>query len=468
MGLVSIGAFLISLDVMVVATALPTIRLQLDASLTDLEWTVNAYNLAFACLMLTGSALGDRFGRRRMYVFGLVLFVAASVVAALSGNVEVLLLARVVQGIAAAIALPLSLALLSDHFPPEKRGMAMGIWGGVSGLAIAAGPVVGGAITQGLSWQWIFWLNVPFGLVAAVLSTVKLRESHGPRPKLDIPGLLLVSAGLFALTWAAVRAPEAGWGSGEVIGSLVVGVLLVIGFLIWEGRAPYPMLPLEYFRSRGFTTANLVAFFQHFSLIGSLFFMAQMFQTGLGNDPLGTGLRLLVWTAMPMLVAPIAGGMSDKLGNRPFMVGGMLLQAIGLGWVAAVSEPGVGYGSLVLPLILAGIGISMCFPTVANSVMGSVPPEDVSVAAGANNSLKEVGGVFGVALLAVVFAANGSYDSPAQAISGISAALYLAAGASAVGVIAALFSPGKPRPAAAPAAAPVQTKVQEEVGAEVG
>lgn len=441
--LASVGVFLTSLDVVVLATALPTIRVQLHASLSDLEWTINAFNLVFACTMLTGASLGDRFGRRKLYVIGLGVFTLASAAAALSTSADALIVARIIQGAGAAVAMPLSLTLLTDAFPPEKRGAAMGIWGGISGIGIAAGPVVGGAITQGLSWQWIFWLNVPFGLVATVLSAVKLREHFGPRPRLDVIGLVLAAIGLFALTWAAVRIPTVGWGSAEVIGALAIGVVFVGAFLAWERRVEHPMLPLEYFRNRGFSSANVVAFFQHFSLIGSLFILTQLFQTGLGDTPLQTGLRILVWTGMPLIVAPIAGKLSDKFGNRPFMAGGLLLQAVGLSWLAAVAKPDVGYGLLVAPLIVAGVGISMCFPTVANLVLGSVPPTDTGVAAGTNSALKELGGVFGVAALSGVFAAYGSYASPVSALNGFRAALVLAACASTVGVIAALFSPGR-------------------------
>jgi MFS family permease len=367
------GAFISALDVVVVATALPIMRARLGASLADLEWTINAYNLVFGCLMLTGAALGDRFGRRRMYVAGLI----------------------------------------SDAFPPDKRGAAIGIWGGITGLGVAAGPVVGGAVVQGLSWQWIFWINVPAGLAVAALAAARLRESHGTRPQLDIAGMVLAGAALFALTWGPVRAPVAGWGSGEVIGALAAGAVLLTGFVAWERRSRHPMLPLGYFRRRGFATANAVIFFQFTSLIGSLFFITQLFQTGLGYSPLAAGLRILVWMAMPMLVAPAAGA------------------------------PGVRYGALVAPLVIAGVGIAMCFPTVANAVTGSVPPEDAGVAAGTNNALNALGGVFGVAVLAAVFAAHGSYATPGSFIAGFRPAEWTAAGLAAVGVVAAALAPGK-------------------------
>jgi len=458
--LAGLGAFMAALDVVVVSTALPTLQHRLGASLADLEWTINAYSLVFGALMLTGAALGDRFGRRRMYALGLVTFVAGSAFAALSSGAGMLIAARVIQGAGAAMLVPLTLTLISDAFPADKRGAAIGIWGGITGLGVAAGPVVGGAIVQGLSWQWIFWLNVPVGLGVAALSRLRLAESHGPRPQLDLAGMALAGAGLFALTWAPVRAPSVGWGSPEVAASLAAGGALMAAFLAWERRAAYPMLPLAYFARRGFATANAVIFFQFISVIGSLFFITQLFQLGMGYSPLQAGLRILVWMAMPMVVAPIAGALASKIGNRPFMVTGLVMQAIGLGWLASVAGPGTGYGTMVAPLIIAGIGIAMCFPTVANEVTGSVPLADVGVASGTNNALNALGGAFGVAILAAIFAAHGSYATHATFIDGFRPAEWAAAGAAAIGVIAAALAPAKSastrRLTAAPAPAPAR------------
>ncbi|ADJ48572.1 major facilitator transporter [Amycolatopsis mediterranei S699] len=447
LALVSVCAFLTSLDVMVVVTAIPTIKVDLGAGLADLEWTINAYNLAFACLMLTGAALGDRFGRRRMYVIGLAAFTIASIMAASAGSIDILIIARVIQGVAAGVSIPVSLALLADATPPEKRGAAMGIWGSVAGIAIAAGPVIGGIITQGISWHWIFWLNVPFGIAATVGSALLLRESKGPRPKIDVPGLLLASTGLFGLVWAAVRAPSIGWGSFEAYGSVVGGVVLLALFVAWEFKAKYPMLPMEYFRHRGFTVANISAFLQHFALIGALFVLAQLFQFGLGSNAMVSGLQLLAWTAMPLVVAPFAGKLADKHGSKPFMVAGLALLGIGLLWIGLVTSAGVGYGSLVVPLIFGGAGIAMCLPTTINLVFASVPPEDAGVASGVNSALRELGGVFGVVALGAAFAANGSFESAEASLSGFQAALVLGGIVALVGTAVALFAPGKPKPA---------------------
>ncbi|NGO43585.1 MFS transporter [Streptomyces ureilyticus] len=442
--LAGLGALLCALDVVVVATALPALQADFGASLSQLEWTINAYNLVFACLTLTGAALGDRFGRRRMYVAGLALFTLASAWAALAGGAGELIAARAVQGAGAAVLLPLTLTLISEAFPAEKRGVAIGLWGGVSGLGVAAGPVLGGAVTDGLSWQWIFWLNVPLGLVMLPLAAMKLRESYGPRPQLDIVGLVLAAVGLTGLAWAPVRAPEAGWGSAEVLFALGVGAVFVAAFLGWEeSGARYPMLPLAHFRRRGFSTANGAVFLMFVSLLGALFMISQLFQVGLGNSPLEAGLRILVWTGTPLLVAPVAGALADRFGNRPFMLTGLVLQAVGLGLMAWQVEPGVGYDRLVLPLIIAGVGISMVFPTVANAVSASVPPAEVGVASGVNNALRELGGVFGVAVAAAVFVQYGGYDSAESFIDGCAPALWVSAGVSAAGAVVASFAPSK-------------------------
>jgi EmrB/QacA subfamily drug resistance transporter len=441
--LASIGVFMTALDTLVVTTALPVLRVSLHGSLSDLEWTVNAYNLCFACSLLTGAALGDRFGRRRMFIIGLGVFTAASAAAALSPTVGALIAARAVQGAGAAMVMPLTLTLISTAFPAEKRGMAIGMWGGITGLAVAAGPVVGGAVVQGISWHWIFWLNVPIGVLLIPLAASRLRESHGPSSRLDVVGLLLAGAGFFGLTWGLVRANTIGWTSGEVIGALVAGAALVGAFLRWETRAHAPMISLAMFRRRGFAAANGVSFFLYAGLFGALFLMAQFFQSAQGLTPLQAGLRLLAWTAAPIVVTPLAGQLTDRFGNRPFLFTGMLLQTAGLAWVAAIAKVHTGFTETGFALAVAGVGTSLVFATVANQVMDSVPGDDVGIASGTNSAIREIGGVFGVAVLASVFARPGAFTSPAVFVDGFRPALAVAAGFSGLGALIALAVPRK-------------------------
>jgi EmrB/QacA subfamily drug resistance transporter len=436
--LASLGVFMTALDTLVVTTALPVLRVSLHTGLSSLEWTVNAYNLAFACSLLTGAALGDRFGRRRVFCVGLSVFTAASAGAALAPTIGVLIAARTVQGAGAAMVMPLSLTLISEAFPADKRGTAIGIWGGIAGMAVAAGPVVGGAVVQGISWHWIFWLNVPIGLALVPLSASRLNESFGPRPRLDVAGLVMAGAGFFAITWALVRANTVGWASAEVIGSLIAGGALVALFVWWEQRVSTPMLSLAMFRQRSFSTANGVSFFMYAGLFGALFLMSQFFQSAQHLTPLQAGLRLLAWTAAPVVVSPIAGQLADRYGNRPFMAAGMLLQAVGLAWVAAIAKAHLGFGELGLALTVAGVGTSLVFPTVSNEVVAAVPGEEVGVASGTNSAIRELGGVFGVAVLASVFTRPGVYSSPATFVDGFTAALWVGVAFSGAGVLAAL------------------------------
>jgi EmrB/QacA subfamily drug resistance transporter len=445
----SVALFMVVLDNLVVSVALPVIRTDLGATIEELEWTVNAYTLTFAVFLLTGAALGDRFGRRRMFLFGLGLFTAASAAAALAPSMDALIAARAVQGIGGAIVTPLTLTILAGAFPVEKRGLALGAWSGIAGLAVAAGPLVGGAVVDGISWQWIFWLNVPIGLVLLPLARV-LPESHGPDRALDLPGLGLASGGLFGLVWGLVHGNADGWASPQIAGSLAAGAVLLAAFVAWEARTPTPMLPLRFFKDRAFSAANGASLAMYFGMFGSVFLLSQFFQTAQGYSPFEAGLRVLPWTAMPMVVAPIAGALSDRIGGRPFLAGGLALQAIGLGWIAAVSTADVSYSALVGPFILSGIGMGMFFAPVANIVLTAVGARDEGKASGASNAIREVGGVFGVAVLASIFARTGGYESPAVFSDGLVAATWVGAAVVGVGALVALAVPGKKRAAAAP------------------
>jgi EmrB/QacA subfamily drug resistance transporter len=407
---------------------------------------VNAYTLTFAVLLLTGAALGDRFGRQRIFLIGLATFTAGSALAALAPSTEVLILARAVQGLGAAFVTPLTLTILSAAVPPERRAVALGAWGGIAGLAIAIGPLVGGAIAEGLDWHWIFWLNVPVGIVLVPFAIVALRESHGRDAALDIPGLALVSGGLFALVWALIHGNGDGWTAPNILGAFATSAVLLPLFLVRQARIARPMLPLRFFRSRAFSAANGVSFLMSFGVFGAIFLLAQFFQIVQGYSPFDAGLRTLPWTGMPIIVAPIAGVLSDRIGGRPLLVAGMALMAGGLAWFAAASSPTVPYLELVPALVLSGIGMSLFFAPTANLVLSSVRPEEEGLASGANNTIREVGGVFGVAILASVFSANGGYASPQTFVDGLTPALWLGAAAVAVGAVVALAIPGRRRP----------------------
>ena len=443
--LTALGSLMAALDTLVVATALSTIRVDLGASVEGLEWTVNAYNLSFAVLLMTGAALGDRYGRRRFYAAGLALFTAASIACALAGDVGWLIAARAAQGAGAALLMPLGLALLSAAFPPEKRGAAIGIFSAITGISVAAGPLVGGAVVEGLSWEWIFWVNVPIGLAAIPLVLTRMDESRGPDSALDLPGLALVTGGAFGLVWGLVRGNLAGWGSAEVILALAAGALLVAAFIAWEARAAAPMLPLRLFRSRGFSAGNAAIFFTFGSLFGGVFFYAQLLQTTLGYGPLDAGLRLIPWTATFITVAPLAGALADRIGERPLMVGGLTLQAAGTAWMALVAQPGMEYSAALGPFVVGGVGVSMAIPAAQNSVVGSAADAVIGKAAGANSMMRELGGVFGIALAVAVFAGAGSYASVPAFTDGFSAAIGVTAGLAVAGALAALALPRRRR-----------------------
>jgi EmrB/QacA subfamily drug resistance transporter len=458
--IVSTALFMVVLDNLVVTTALPSIRADLGASIENLQWTVNAYTLSFAVLLLTGAALGDRFGRKRMFTIGVTLFTVASAAAAIAPTTSALIAARAIQGAAAASVLPLTLTLLSEAFPAGRRGLVLGLWSGISGLGVAIGPLVGGAVVDGISWHWIFWINVPIGIALVPLAARFLSESHGPARHLDLPGLALGGFGLLGVVYAIVRGNELGWTSTEILASLIAGAALVAAFIAWELRAPHPMLPMRFFRSRAFAAANGVGFFMSFGVFGSIFLLAPFLQVTQGLSPLEAGIRTLPWTAMPMLIAPIAGILSDRVGSRPLMALGLALQGGALAWLAAVSTPAVPYSELVLPFIMAGAGMALVFAPSANAVLGSVAQKEAGQASGATNAIRELGGVMGVAVLASVFTSHGSYASPQAYTDGMVSAVWVGAAVLAVGALVALLIPRRAgRTAATPAVIPAPEPV---------
>ena len=444
LALASAASFMVVLDLLVVATALSTIRRDLGASIGQLEWTVNAYTLAFAVLLMTAAAVGDRLGRRRVFAAGLGVFAAGSAACALAPGAGPLIAARTVQGVGAAMVMPLALALLNAIVPAQRRGWAMGIFGSVTALAVVVGPVLGGAITQGIAWQWIFWLNVPIGLLAIPLALRRLEESYGPPAALDLPGVALGTGAALGLVWGLVRGSSAGWASPEVTGALAAGAMLTVAFTGWELRARAPMLPMRLFASRGFSAGNAVAFLTNASVTGAVFFMAQFLQAGLGLDPLGAGLRLLPWGVAPFLIAPRAGKLADRIGERPLVVSGMLLQAAGFAWVAVIAAPGMAYPAMLAPMMISGAGIGLAMPAVTRAVVGSVPHGDIGKASGSFSMMRQLGGAFGIAITAAVFAAGGGYTSAAAFSAGFAPAVAAAAGLALAGALAGLALRGRP------------------------
>ncbi|MET8873906.1 DHA2 family efflux MFS transporter permease subunit [Nocardia sp. NPDC004604] len=439
----AVASLMAALDTLVVSTALSTIRHDLGASLETLEWTVNGYNLSFAVLLMTAAVLGDRFGRKRMFTVGLGIFVVASAACAVSTSVTTLIVARVAQGVGAALIMSLALALVSAAFPPERRGMAMGLLQGITGLAVACGPLVGGAVAEGLSWQWIFWLNVPIGLVAIPLVATRVPEGFGPDNALDGIGLALVTGGAFGVVWGLVRGNIASWSSSEVLVALIGGIALLIAFAVWEARAREPMFPMRLFVNRGFAAGNTAIFLTFAALFGEVFFYAQFLQTVLHYGPLGAGLRLLPWTLTLFFCAPLAGALADRIGERPLMVTGLGLMAGGMFWIAMVADPAMAYGSLVIPFIVSGVGTSMVLPSAQSSVVGAVEHAMLGKAAGANSMMRELGGVFGIAVAVAVFAGSGGYGSVEEFTAGFGPAIEVGAALALLGAVVALALPGR-------------------------
>ena len=436
----SVAGFMAALDNLVVTTALPSIRKDLGGALGDLEWTVSAYTLTFAVLLMFGAALGDRFGRRRLFLAGLTVFTGASAAAAMSSGIDALIAARAVQGVGAAIMMPLTLTLLTAAVPAAKRGLAYGIWGAVNGLAVASGPLIGGSLTEHISWHWIFWLNVPLGLALLPLARLRLAESHGTGAPLDIPGTLLASGGLFGIVYGLVRGPADGWSSSLVLTGLFAGTALLTGFVLYSSRAENPMLPMRLFRSRAFSGINAASLLMFLGMFGSIFLLSQYMQGVLGYSPTEAGLRMLPWTGMPMLVAPIAGVLSDRVGGRPVVAAGLFFQAAGLGYLAYVVTAHASYEVQLPALILSGIGMALYFAPAANLVMSSVRPHEQGIASGATSATRELGAALGVAALASVFSHNGGYASGRDFVDGFVPALWVGAVAVALAAVVMLFA----------------------------
>ncbi len=453
LGLTSIAYFMVVLDSLVVVTALPRMQQDLHAGVAALQWTVNSYGIAFAAGIITAAALGDRFGRRRVFTLGLALFTLSSAACALAPGAAALIVARTVQGLGAAVVLPLSLTILTAAFPPQRRGLIVGIYGGLAGLAVAAGPLVGGVVTESLDWHWIFWLNVPIGLAAAALGVRLLPESHGAAQRLDLPGAALVTGGVVALVWSLVRANGVGWPSLQTAGTLLAGAALLLAFVWWQRRVPAPLVPMGLFRGRVFAAGTVTTFLMSGATFAAAFLITQEFQFARGYSPLSAGLRLLPFFATPMVISPFAGAISDRIGRRPIMVTGLALQALGFAWVAARGSLHTSWVELVVALLVAGAGISMALPTVPTAVLNAVPAAQLGKASGINYMAQRFGAVFAVAIGSAVFSACGHLGSPAAVTAGFRPALWSTVVFAAAAAVAALAIPAQADQGTTPGAA---------------
>jgi EmrB/QacA subfamily drug resistance transporter len=427
MALTSTAYFMVVLDSVVVITALPRMQRDLHVSLASLQWTLNAYGIAFAAGIITAAALGDRFGRRKLFTIGLALFTAASVACAQAPNLSELIVARTLQGLGGAIVLPLSLTILTAAFPIERRGMIVGIYGGLAGLAVAMGPIVGGVVTQSIDWHWIFWINVPIGVVAVLLGVRLLPESYGARERLDLVGVALITAGVASVVWALSRASNVGWSSTEVVGTLVAGAALLVVFVAWESSVREPMVPPALFAARDFAIGNITTFLMSGAIFAGGLLVTEEFQLARHYSPVGAGLHLLPFFATPMLVSPLAGALSDRIGRRPIIVVGLGLLTAGFVWVAWRGSLRTSWIELVIALLIAGVGISMALPTVPTAVLSAVRAQDMGKASGINYMAQRFGAVFGVAIGSTVFATYGGLASPAAVTAGFKPALWACA-----------------------------------------
>ncbi len=441
----SVPMFMATLDNLVMTSALPVIRADLDSSVGQLSWFMNAYTLAFATFMLPAATLGDRLGRRRVMIAGLTVFTLASIASALSTSSEALIAARAVQGLGAAAIMPLSLTLLASAVPEHARAAAIGIWGGVSGLGVALGPVVGGAVVEGVSWQAIFWLNVPVALLALPLLLVAVRESRGAWQRLDPVGTAMLGGAVFLGIWGIVHGNDDGWGSASVLVPLVVAAVLVPAYAVWARGRSYAVLPLRLFSSRGFSVANVIGLTFTLGMFGTVFLLAQYLQVVQGYTPLEAGVRTLPWTAAPMVVAPIAGAIAGRTGLRSLLLAGLVLQTGSLVWFSWLTEHGSAYGSFVVPLAMAGVGMGLTFAPSATAVLQGLPDSDFATASSANSTIREFGVALGIAVLTAVFLGNGGQIAPDGYDGAIGPALLTGAAAVAVAVVAALFAPGRVR-----------------------
>lgn len=440
----SLPMFMATLDNLVVTNALPVIGHNLHAGIDELQWVVNAYTLSFATFILMAVGLGDRLGRRTVFIIATGIFTASSALAGMAAEPWQLITARALQGVGGAALMPLSLTLLAGSVSERMRPAAIGIWGGISGLGVALGPLIGGAVTQGWNWQGIFWINVPFGLVAIPLVLFAVGNSFGERLPADVIGLLLAGLGVLGVVYGIVRGNDAGWDSLEVAGSLIGGAVLLGLFLLRERRINAPLLPLRLFRGRSFSAANVVGLIFSFGIFGSIFILIQYLQVVQGRSPLMAGVLTMPWTLAPLVIAPLTGFLIvPRFGTRLPIAIGLALSAIAISWIAWDMTPDLAYTRMVAPFVLAGLGMGLIFAPSSTAVLHGMPTQDHAKASGANATLREIGTALGVAVLTAVFTGAGGQLTPSGYVDAARDAVFVGSAVLAVAVIAALFLPGR-------------------------
>ncbi len=454
--------FMATLDNLVVTSALPAVHADFGSSVEELQWITNAYTLSFAALILLAVALGDRFGRRRVFVAGVAVFSFASVFAALSSDSAALIVWRAVQGAGAAAILPLSLTLLVASVPDRLRAVSIGIWSGISGLGVALGPLVGGAVVEGWSWEAIFWLNIPVGAIAIPLAILALPNGRGARVPADLIGVLLAGLGVLGVVFGVVNGNESGWTSGRVLTGLIGGAVLLVAFVFWQTRASAPLLPLRLFRDRSFTLANIVAMTFSFGAFGAVFILIQFLQIVQGRTPFEAGVWTTPWTLAPMVVAPLAGLIAPRVGTRALIVGGMAFLGGGLFWMGAVLDADASFLSLLPGFVLAGVGMGAVFGPISSVVLSGMPQRDHAKASGTNSTLREIGVALGIAVLTAVFTGSGGELSPTGYVDAARPAVMVGAAVVAASALLAILLPAGRGSASAGAEAPLARKAEPQ------
>jgi EmrB/QacA subfamily drug resistance transporter len=449
---VSFGLFMIMLDNTIVNVALPTIERSLHLKISELEWVVTGYALTFGALMLTGGKLADLMGRRAIFVLGLVIFTLSSLACGLAGSASVLIGARVVQGVGAALMNPATLSIITVTFPPKQRGTAIGIWAGISALALAIGPLTGGLIVENLNWNWIFFINVPIGVLAILAAFAFIPESRdtSAEQRPDLAGQFTSALGLFALSYGLIEANGYGWTSSRILGAFALAVVSLAAFVVLEMRQRLPMLDLSLFRNRGFAGANTVMGFVGLAMFGIFFYVSLYVQQVLGYSPVQAGASFLPWTVLIILLAPVAGKLSDRLGPRRFVTTGMAIIA---GSMVVFSRVGLGasYWQLLPGMLLGGLGMSIAMAPTTAAAMHSVRPEKAGVGSAVLNSMRQVGGSLGIAIMGAIVASGISsslasgHSRPVAFVNGYHHAVEVSALIALAGAVIAFTTLGQAR-----------------------